>query len=72
MAAGNSSFSPVLNDNFGYLIQRSRHQGDRVLHRRGRMAGPIIKALEREGWTLTDHPGSTHPTWRTMSAALPS
>jgi hydroxyacylglutathione hydrolase len=41
-----------LNDNFGYLIHDPATQATASID--APEAGPIIKALEREGWTLTD------------------
>src|SRR6201989_3171425 len=41
-----------LNDNFGYLIHDPATKATASVD--APEAGPIIKALEREGWTLTD------------------
>jgi hydroxyacylglutathione hydrolase len=41
-----------LNDNFGYLIHDPATRATASID--APEAGPIIKALEREGWTLTD------------------
>ena len=41
-----------LNDNFGYLIHDPATKATASID--APEAGPIIKALEREGWTLTD------------------
>ena len=43
---------PCLNDNFGYLIHDPATKATASID--APEAGPIIKALEREGWTLTD------------------
>src|SRR5260221_4975836 len=44
--------SPCLTDNFGYLIHDPATKATASID--APEAGPIIKALEREGWTLTD------------------
>src|ERR1700757_4353257 len=44
--------SPCLSDNFGYLIHDPATKATASID--APEAGPIIKALEREGWTLTD------------------
>ena len=51
MAAEIRTFT-CLNDNFGYLIHDPATQATASID--APEAGPIIKALEREGWTLTD------------------
>lgn len=43
---------PCLSDNFGYLIQDPATGATASID--APEAGPIIKALEREGWKLTD------------------
>src|ERR1700676_4699328 len=43
---------PCLSDNFGYLIHDPSTKATASID--APEAGPIIKALEREGWTLTD------------------
>ena len=43
---------PCLTDNFGYLIHDPATKATASID--APEAGPIIKALEREGWTLTD------------------
>jgi hydroxyacylglutathione hydrolase len=43
---------PCLNDNFGYLIHDPASKATASID--APEAGPIIQALEREGWTLTD------------------
>jgi hydroxyacylglutathione hydrolase len=43
---------PCLTDNFGYLIHDPETGATASID--APEAGPIIKALEREGWTLTD------------------
>src|ERR1700737_1177309 len=43
---------PCLSDNFGFLIHAPRPT--RAPSIDAPEAGPILKALEREGWTLTD------------------
>jgi hydroxyacylglutathione hydrolase len=43
---------PCLNDNFGYLVHDPATQATASID--APEAGPIVKALEREGWTLTD------------------
>jgi len=43
---------PCLNDNFGYLIHDPATKATASID--APEAGPVIKALEREGWTLTD------------------
>ncbi len=43
---------PCLSDNFGYLIHDPETKATASID--APEAGPIIKALEREGWTLTD------------------
>ena len=63
-------FAPFtcLSDNFGYLIHDPETKATASID--APEAGPIIKALEREGWTLTDII-ITH-TITTMSAASPN
>ena len=51
MAAEIRTFT-CLNDNFGYLIHDPETKATASVD--APEAGPIIKALEREGWTLTD------------------
>ena len=51
MAAEIRTFT-CLSDNFGYLIHD--HETKATASIDAPEAGPIIKALEREGWTLTD------------------
>src|SRR5260370_744150 len=51
MAAEIRTFT-CLNDNFGYLIHDPATNATASID--APEAGPIIKALEREGWTLTD------------------
>ena len=51
MAAEIRTF-PCLSDNFGYLIHDPATKATASID--APEAGPIIKALEREGWTLTD------------------
>ncbi len=51
MAAEIRTF-PCLSDNFGYLIHDTATQATASID--APEAGPIIKALEREGWKLTD------------------
>src|SRR5437764_2776586 len=51
MAAEIRTFT-CLNDNFGYLIHDPASKA--VTSIDAPEAGPIVKALEREGWTLTD------------------
>jgi hydroxyacylglutathione hydrolase len=51
MAAEIRTFS-CLNDNFGYLIHDVETKATASID--APEAGPIIKALEREGWQLTD------------------
>ena len=51
---------PCLTDNFGYLIHDPASKA--VASIDAPEAGPIIKALEREGWTLTRYSG--HPSSR--------
>src|SRR6201999_3246573 len=51
MAADIRTF-PCLNDNFGYLIHDPVTGATASID--APEAGPIIKALEREGWKLTD------------------
>jgi len=51
MAAEIRTFS-CLSDNFGYLIHDPATKATASID--APEAGPIIKALEREGWTLTD------------------
>ena len=51
MAAEIRTFT-CLNDNFGYLIHDPATKATASID--APEAGPIIKALEREGWTLTD------------------
>jgi hydroxyacylglutathione hydrolase len=51
MAAEIRTF-PCLSDNFGYLIHDTATNATASID--APEAGPIIKALEREGWTLTD------------------
>ncbi len=43
---------PCLSDNFGYLIHDPVSKATASID--APEAGPIIKALQREGWTLTD------------------
>src|SRR4051812_27007751 len=43
---------PCLKDNFGYLIHDPATGATASID--APEAGPILKALEREGWTLTD------------------
>src|SRR5229473_3420419 len=43
---------PCLTDNFGYLIHDSATGATASID--APEAAPIVKALEREGWTLTD------------------
>ncbi len=43
---------PCLSDNFGYLIHDPATKATASID--APEAGPIIKALEKEGWTLTD------------------
>src|SRR5580658_2036972 len=43
---------PCLTDNFGYLIHDPATKATASID--APEAGPIVKALEREGWTLTD------------------
>src|SRR3954462_2821369 len=43
---------PCLTDNFGYLIHDPATRATASID--PRKAGPIVKALEREGWRLTD------------------
>jgi hydroxyacylglutathione hydrolase len=43
---------PCLTDNFGYLIHDPATQATASID--APEAGPVLKALEREGWTLTD------------------
>src|ERR1700676_2169858 len=43
---------PCLTDNFGYLIHDPETKATPSID--APEAGPIIRALEREGWTLTD------------------
>ncbi len=43
---------PCLSDNFGYLIHDPATKATASID--APEAGPIIKALDREGWTLTD------------------
>ena len=43
---------PCLSDNYGYLVHDPASQA--VASIDAPEAGPIIEALEREGWTLTD------------------
>src|SRR6201995_312201 len=51
MAADIRTF-PCRNDNFGYLIHDPATKATASID--APEAGPIIKALEREGWTLSD------------------
>ena len=51
MAAEIRTF-PCLNDNFGYLIHDPATKATASID--APEAGPIISALEREGWKLTD------------------
>src|SRR5262249_26844225 len=51
MAAEIRTFT-CLSDNFGYLIHDTSTKATASID--APEAGPIIKALEREGWTLTD------------------
>src|SRR6202171_2570765 len=57
MAAEIRTFT-CLNDNFGYLIHDPATKATASID--APEAGPIIKALEREGWTLTDILGTHH------------
>ena len=60
---------PCLTDNFGYLIHDPATKATASID--APEAGPIIKALEREGWTLTDildHPSSSRPCRRRRRA----
>ena len=43
---------PCLSDNFGYLIHDTVTKATASID--APEAGPIVKALQREGWTLTD------------------
>jgi hydroxyacylglutathione hydrolase len=43
---------PCLSDNFGYLIHDPATNATASID--APEAGPVLKALEREGWTLTD------------------
>lgn len=43
---------PCLSDNFGYLIHDPMTKATASID--APEAGPIVKALQREGWTLTD------------------
>lgn len=43
---------PCLSDNFGYLIHDPASKATAAID--APEAGPIVAALEREGWTLTD------------------
>jgi len=43
---------PCLSDNFGYLIHDPKTKATASID--APEAGPIVKALQREGWTLTD------------------
>jgi hydroxyacylglutathione hydrolase len=43
---------PCLTDNFGYLVHDPATKATASID--APEAGPILKALEREGWTLTD------------------
>src|SRR6201986_3739077 len=51
MAADIRTF-PCLNNNFGYLIHAPATKATASID--APEAGPIIKALEREGWKLSD------------------
>ena len=51
MAAEIRTFT-CLSDNFGYLIHDPATKATASID--APEAGPIVKALEREGWTLTD------------------
>ena len=51
MAAEIRTFS-CLNDNFGYLIHDVETKATASID--APEAGPILKALDREGWQLTD------------------
>ena len=51
MAAEIRTF-PCLTDNFGYLVHDPATKATASID--APEAGPIVKALEREGWTLTD------------------
>ena len=51
MAAEIRTFT-CLSDNFGYLIHDPATRATASID--APEAGPVIKALEREGWTLTD------------------
>ena len=57
MAAEIRTF-PCLSDNFGYLIHDPATKATASID--APEAGPIIKALEREGWKLTDIPITHH------------
>ena len=43
---------PCLSDNYGYLIHDPATKATASID--APEAGPIIKALQREGWALTD------------------
>ena len=43
---------PCLTDNFGYLIHDPRTKATASID--APEAGPVVQALEREGWRLTD------------------
>src|ERR1700694_3750652 len=43
---------PCLTDNFGYLVHDPATKATASID--APEAGPIVQALEREGWTLTD------------------
>jgi hydroxyacylglutathione hydrolase len=43
---------PCLTDNFGYLVHDPASKATASID--APEAGPVLKALEREGWTLTD------------------
>lgn len=43
---------PCLNDNYGYLVHDPASKATAAID--APEAGPILAALEREGWTLTD------------------
>ena len=51
MAAEIRTFT-CLSDNFGYLVHDTSTKATASID--APEAGPIVKALEREGWTLTD------------------
>src|SRR6266567_1703114 len=55
---------PCLTDNFGYLIHDPATKATASID--APEAAPIIKALEREGWTLTDILGTYHQMWDSL------